>query len=114
MSRDDATLVDIVRAARLAVEFLGDYGRDDFFGDAKTQSAILHQLLLLGEAVKRLSDEFRARHEEVPWKMMAGMRDKLIHEYEAVDLEEVWNTVTADIPRLLERLGPLAPAEGRK
>ena len=74
----------------LAVEFLGKHGKEDFFGDAKTQSAILHQLLLLGEAVKRLSDEFRARHEEVPWKMISGMRDKLIHEYEAVDLEEVW------------------------
>lgn len=114
MSRDDTTLLDILKAARLAVEFKGVLGKPVFFKDLKTQSAILHQLLLLGEAVKRLSEEFRAQHPEVPWKMMAGMRDKLIHEYDAVDLDEAWRTVISDVPRLIALLEPLAPrgAEG--
>jgi len=109
MSRDDATLLDILKAARLAVEFKGKLNKTAFLKDIKTQSAILHQLLVLGEAVKRLSDEFRVNHPKIPWTMIAGMRDKLIHEYNAVDLDEVWKTATTDIPRLIALIKPLVP-----
>jgi len=114
MSRDDTTLLDILKAARLAVEFKGTEDKVGFFKDLKTQSAILHQLLLPGEAVKRLSEEFRTQHPEVPWKMVAGMRDKLIHEYDDVDLDEIWKTVISDIPRLIALLEPLAPREAKE
>ena len=80
-----------------------------FLEDAKTQSAVLHQLLIVGEAVKRLSPEFRAAHPDVPWKLIAGTRDKLIHFYEGVDLDEVWKMVTSDLPELIRQIGPLAP-----
>jgi len=111
MPRDDATLLDILRAARLAVVFKGDLDQSAFLNDLKTQSAILHQLLVLGEAVKRLSEEFRTSHPAMPWRMMAGMRDKLIHAYDAVDLEEVWKTVSIDIPHLITLLAPLEPQQ---
>ena len=109
MSRDEAHLLDILKAARLAVEFKGAAEKADFLEDAKTQSAVLHQLLVIGEAVKRLSPEFRAAHPEVPWKLIAGTRDKLIHFYEGVDLEEVWKMVTSDVPQLIRWIEPLAP-----
>lgn len=112
MPRDDATLLDILKAARLAVVFKGDLDKSAFLDDLKTQSAILHQLLVLGEAVKRLSDEFRVSHSEIPWRMIAGMRDQLIHGYDAVDLDEVWKTMSTDIPHLIARLEPLEPREG--
>ena len=67
MPRDDATLLDIARAARLVIEFATGMDRAKFVRDAKTQSAVLHQLLVMGEAVKRLSPEFRAAHPAVPW-----------------------------------------------
>ncbi len=111
MSRDDAVVLDILKAARLAVAFKGDLDKVAFLRDAKTQSAIVHQLLVLGEAAKRLSDAFRAQHAQIPWKMIAGMRDKLIHEYDDVDLEEVWKTVTADLPPVIATLAPLATSE---
>jgi uncharacterized protein with HEPN domain len=57
--------------------------------------------------VKRLSEGFRASHPEIPWADMAGMRDVLIHDYDDVDLHEVWHTATVDIPRLIERLEPM-------
>lgn len=109
MPRDDAHLLDILKAARLAIEFRGQAEKAEFLEDAKTQSAILHQLLIIGEAVKRMSPEFRAAHPEVPWKVIAGARDKLIHFYEGVDLEEVWKMVNSDLPQLISQIEPLAP-----
>lgn len=113
MSRDDATILDILKAARLVVEFKGKISKKTFLKDAKTQSAILHQLLVIGEAVKRLSEDLRTQYPGVPWARIAGMRDKLIHEYDAVDLDEVWRTVTKDISPLIAFLKPLAPRDKR-
>ena len=109
MPRDDAHLLDILKAARLAIEFKGPAEKAEFLEDAKTQSAVLHQLLIIGEAVKRMSPEFRAAHPEVPWRLIAGTRDKLNHFYEGVELEEVWRMVTSDLPDLISRIEPLAP-----
>ena len=111
MSRDEAALLDIVKACQLATEFKGEVDKEIFLDDLKTQSAILHQLLLLGEATKRLSPEFRSTHPGVPWNKMTGMRDKLIHDYDEVDLDEVWKTVTSDVPKLLTVLVSFVPQE---
>ena len=111
MSRDDTALLDIMKAAQLATQFVLGVDRTAFLEDPKTQSAVLHQLLLLGEAVKRLSEEFRAQHPAIPWRMISGMRDKLIHEYHEVDLDEVWRTVTADVPQLISTMQPFTPRE---
>ena len=109
MQRDQVTLLDIARAARLAADFVADMDREAFLADTKTQSAVLHQLLVVGEAVKRLSDEFRAAHAETPWGLIAGMRDKLIHAYDEVDLDQVWVTVQRDVPALLRQIEPVLP-----
>jgi len=114
MPRDEATLLDIAKAARLAVSFVAGIKQEDFSGDVKTQSAVLHQLLLVGEAVKRLSADFKSRHPGVPWKMLSGMRDKLIHEYDVVDLREVWRTMESDVPALEVSLEPLLPRQDGK
>jgi uncharacterized protein with HEPN domain len=111
MSRDDATLLDMLKAARLVVAFKGKLTKKAFLRDIKTQSAILHQLLVIGEAVKRLSEEFRGQHPQIPWTRIADMRDKLIHQYDAVDLDEVWKTITKDIVPLISFLEPLVPQE---
>ena len=109
MPRDEAILLDVAKAARRAREFASGYDRVAFLADAKTQSAVLHQLLVLGEAVKRLSEAFRARHPAIPWRLMAGMRDQLIHGYDFVDYDEVWKAVQDDIPLLREQIEPRLP-----
>ena len=107
MWRDEITLVDIVQACRSIRAFIREMNRDAFLKDLKTRSATLHQLLIVGEATKRLSSEFRDRHPEVPWSEMAGMRDVLIHGYDQVDLQEVWKSATVDIPDVLAKIEPL-------
>lgn len=107
MQRDAATLLDIVQAAQLIIEFLQGIDRVAFEPDLKTQSAVLHQLMVMGEAVKRLSCELRERYPEIPWTLIAGMRDRLIHGYDVVDRDEVWKTATVDVPDLLLLVEPL-------
>ncbi len=109
MARDDASLLDIARAAGLLIDFVQDMSKTQFYTDLKTQSAVLHQLLIIGEAVKRLSEDFRQQHSTIPWRLIAGMRDKLIHVYDSVDLDEVWKTASQDIPDLLANIQPLLP-----
>ena len=109
MPRDDATIIDILKAARMAERFLIGASKESFLQDPKTQSAVLHQLLVLGEAVKRLSEELRNQYPTIPWKQIAGLRDVVIHQYDAVDLEEVWKTVTVDLPILVSSLEKISP-----
>lgn len=71
------------------------------------QSAILHQFLIMGEAVKRLSESFWNEHNFIPWSRIAGMRDNLIRDYQDVDLELVWDAITRDLPALLRYTEPL-------
>lgn len=111
MSRDETTLLDIAQAARLILAFKQGMDKDSFLRDLKTQSAILHQLLIMGEAVKRLSTDFRVQRSEIPWTPIARMRDKLIHAYDIVDFDEVWKTVDSDVPSLLSQLGLLLPKD---
>ena len=105
--RDQDYVVDILSAARLIRMFLMDRERDGFETDLMCQSAVIRQLEIIGEATKRLSITFKANHPDIPWQKMAGMRDILIHAYDAVDLNEVWNASTQSIPQLIQQLEPL-------
>ena len=66
---------------------------------------------MIGEAVKRLSREFRGQHARIPWSLIAGMRGQLIHAYDVVDWDEVWKTVSSDVPALLLAIESLLPSE---
>ena len=109
MQRDKATLLDIVRASRLIIQFTSNMTKEQFLEDVKTRSAVLYQLLVIGEAVKRLSREFRSQHPDIPWALIAGMRDHIIHGYDVVDWNEVWKTVKEDVPELLVKVKTLLP-----
>jgi uncharacterized protein with HEPN domain len=75
-------------------------GHAVFTNDRKTQSAVIRQLEVIGEAVKNLSAALTAREVEIPWRLIAGTRDRLIHAYFRVDLDAVWAMVERDLPDL--------------
>ena len=97
MQRDDAFVLDILNAAETAIKFSEHLTKKEFLQNTLVQSGILHQIIIVGEAVKRLSPEYRKNHLKIPWKLIAGMRDRVIHGYFDVDLEEVWNTIEKDL-----------------
>ncbi len=104
MCRDAVILEDIRNAGGLVIEFVEGLDQATFLSDLKSQSAVIHQLLVMGEAVKRLSHEYRTAHQEIPWKLLAGMRDKLIHAYDSIDIDQVWQTAKHEIPTIMERM----------
>ncbi len=110
MQHDDTvTLIDIALAGSRVRQFVEGVSPAAFVSDERTKSAVIHQLLVLGEAVKRLSPGFREAHPEIPWTEIAGMRDKLIHAYDKVQLERVVEAAYHRLPEILERIEPLVP-----
>ncbi|HEX2091678.1 MAG TPA: DUF86 domain-containing protein [Longimicrobiaceae bacterium] len=112
MLRDDRDyLLDILRAAELARDFIEGLDRDGFLHDLKSQAAVIRELEIIGEAAKQISPRLRDQHPEIPWRSMAGMRDVLIHRYHGVDPNEVWKAVSVAMPELIRALQPLVPAD---
>ncbi|MGA2915283.1 MAG: DUF86 domain-containing protein [Sedimentisphaerales bacterium] len=101
MQRNASLLLDMANACRQIVGFIDRMDFEQFNKDQKTQSAVIHQFLVIGEVAKLLSEDFRKANSDFPWSAMARMRDKLIHHYRGVDLHEIWKAAKAEIPRLL-------------
>lgn len=99
-SNPTAPLNDILDACEKAIRFSEGMDLVDFARDDRTVFAIVRALEIVGEASKRVPATIRDRYPGIPWRAMAGIRDRLIHDYERVDLEVVWKTVKEDLPKL--------------
>jgi len=111
MRRDDAYLLDILLAARRALEHIHGISREQFQSSELLQDALVRPLEVIGEAAQRISDEYKESHGEIPWFKMTGMRNRLIHEYFRVDYGAVWDTVQKDVPELIDLILPLVPED---
>ena len=90
-------LAHILERAGRIEQYIRD-GEEAFLTDPKTQDAVIRNFEVIGEAAKRAPDDYRARHPEIPWQLMAGFRDVLIHAYEGVDVRRIWAIATRDLP----------------
>ncbi len=95
-------LAEIEEAATKVLRFTAGRTRDEALADPMRMDAILHNLHVIGEAVKRLPEEVRSRKADIPWREIAGMRDVIAHAYFALDLDLVWDAIQRDVPVLLD------------
>ena len=101
MKRDETVyLQHILDAIGKIEEYLEGSTENAFYKNTLIQDGVIRQIQIIGEAVKRLSDALRESYPDIPWQDIAGMHNKLVHDYFGVDMEEVWLTATEDIPAL--------------
>lgn len=107
MRKDKAYLQDIKEAICDINNFIEDVNEEEFYRDKEKQYAVLRCLEIIGEAVKNLSKNLKAKHPQIPWRDIAGMRDKLIHMYFGVKPELVWSTIKDNIPNLKKEISAI-------
>ena len=100
MKEDKVYLQDMLDAISDIEKFIEDMTRDEFYKNKEKQYAVLRALEIIGEATKKLGKGLKTKHREITWRDIAGMRDKLIHDYFGVDIDVGWGTVKQDIPVL--------------
>lgn len=107
MSRDKDALLDIHNAATKILSYAAGLTLEELEGDDMRLSAVLFQILIVGEATKRLSRELRSEHPQIDWSGMAGMRDFVAHQYDGISMELLWEVIQFNLPELLLKLKPL-------
>ena len=113
MKDDRIYLLHVRDAIQHIVSYTAE-GKESFFSDRKTQDAVVRNLEIVGEAIKRVSVTLKEAHPDITWKPIAGMRDKLIHDYFGVNLQLVWDVVERDLPVLKQKISHLLGALGEK
>jgi uncharacterized protein with HEPN domain len=111
MNQNESYLLDIAKLCQTILRLTSNMTELEFQHDERTQLAILYEITILGEVVKRLSAEFRNKHSTIEWKKIAGMRDRLVHNYNEVKFDLVWEVIKTNIPELLEYVTPLLPSK---
>jgi uncharacterized protein with HEPN domain len=105
--KDDQVYLLHIRDALERILLYTTGGRQAFLIDARTQDAVIRNLEVVGEAVKNLSESLKARHAEIPWRRIAGMGDKMIHEYFGVNLQLVWDAIEHEVPRPQQKIAAI-------
>jgi uncharacterized protein with HEPN domain len=97
-------LNDIIRAMESIELFVEDMSAEELAQDDKTASAVIRKFEIIGEATKHIPERIKENHPEIPWKSMAGMRDRLIHAYFGIDYELVWDAIEIELTNLKPKL----------
>jgi uncharacterized protein with HEPN domain len=110
MNKDHAVyLHDILEAIAKIEDFIAGMSLDEFMSDVKTQDAVIRNVEVIGEAVKRLPDEFKKQYPDIPWQPAGDMRNFLIHDYPDVIPSVVWKTAVDDLPAFKKRIIEILP-----
>ena len=101
MSSDQEIILDLYHALKQILTFTQNMDKQEFINDEKTQSSVLYQLVIMGEAVNRLSEQFKNQYPQIPFNEIRGMRNRVVHEYKEVDCDIIWEAIQKDIPELI-------------
>ncbi|MEO8885584.1 MAG: DUF86 domain-containing protein [Mucilaginibacter sp.] len=105
MSRSDKIYIqDISESITIIISYIGDKSEHDFINDLMLQDAVTRRFEIIGEAASKISQQFKDQHPNLPWSLMKGMRNKLIHEYFGVSATTLYSTIQIDIPILSAQL----------
>jgi len=105
MSNEDTVrLRHMLDAAKRAIDFMQGRAKSDLESDEQLSLAVVRLLEILGEAAKNVSEDLRKDYPDIPWRQIAGTRDRLIHGYFDVDLDIVWQIISTDLPVLAAQL----------
>ena len=106
--RDSVLLIEDIETAVSRIEkYTAGLSREHFLADEKTIDAVVRNLEIIGEASRQLPEEFRECHSTIPWHKMAGLRNRIVHDYFGVDLELIWQIVSVEIPSLKDSISSL-------
>lgn len=111
MQRDLQFLLDMLQSAELILTYIDQCSEDEFFANVQLQDAVIRRLLVIAEAAKRVSDTTQQALPNVSWQEINGMRNRLVHEYDDVNLNIVWDVLQFEIPPLIEALKSQVPSE---
>ena len=95
---------DMLTAIRKIEKFAADLSRESFLQDDKTIDAVVRNLEVLGEAARQIPDELVIQHSDVPWHLMRGLRNRVVHDYFGLDLEIIWQIISEDLAQLKSQL----------
>lgn len=112
MKDDKVYIQHILESIELIEQYVAENTKDSFISQPQLQDAVLRRLEIIGEATKNVSADVKEQHPDVPWRLMAGMRDILIHHYFGVDIDLVWNTVKKDLPQVKQLLEAILHGKG--
>jgi uncharacterized protein with HEPN domain len=111
MQRDLQFLLDMLQSSELILTYTAQCPKDEFIGNVQLQDAVIRRLLIIAEAARRVSATTRQALPNIPWQEINGMRNRLVHDYDDVNLNIVWNVVQVEIPPLIEQLKSQIPPE---
>jgi uncharacterized protein with HEPN domain len=113
MKKDPRVYLLHIRDAVASIERYTTSGKETFLADKQIQDAVVYNLAIIGEAVKRLPAQLRSRYASVPWKSIAGTRDIVIHDYSRTDVAAIWSVVEQDVPQLRRTIAVMLRETGR-
>ncbi len=103
--RDDVDLIeDVFISMKKILSYVSNMSYENFLEDEKTQDAVIRNIEIIGEAAKLISSEIKTKYKNIPWKMITGTRDRLIHSYFGINVDIIWEIATIDIPKLFKEI----------
>ena len=111
MQRNIQFLLDMLQSAELITQYTAQCSKDEFFDNIQLQDSVIRRLLVIAEAARRVSETRRETLPNIPWQEINGMRNRLVHEYDDINLNIVWDVVQQEIPILIRELKSKIPPE---